>query len=372
MRIGIILTGDYSWAGGVYYSLNIIKLLQKLSLGKNIQIVVLVNKQTEKELLNEIRLKNVDIVSLDEKSFFYKVWCKFIGSITGTNFRFVSDINALKLDVLYPVIHYENSHENLKCRVFYWLFDFQHKFLPELFTKEELENRDLNFKQVTDHAKDIVVSSHNSKDHLMQFYPDCKAKVQVYNFASLTENLQKKLPLNMPQNYLVVCNQFWPHKNHLTVLKAIDLLVKKGKDVHLVFTGKYKGVKNEKYVKELQVFIQINKLEKHITFTGFIAREEQLALMENAKAVIQPSQFEGWSTVIEDAKALNKFIVASDLPIHREQLKEDVLFFKPDDALQLSEFISLLFSQKMQVTKMDYSANIRKSEADLAKIMGLT
>ena len=26
MRIGIIFTGDYSWAGGLYYSLNIIKL----------------------------------------------------------------------------------------------------------------------------------------------------------------------------------------------------------------------------------------------------------------------------------------------------------------------------------------------------------
>ena len=43
MRIGIILTGDYSWAGGVYYSLNIIKLLHSISLNKKLTIVVIVN-----------------------------------------------------------------------------------------------------------------------------------------------------------------------------------------------------------------------------------------------------------------------------------------------------------------------------------------
>ena len=33
---------------------------------------------------------------------------------------------------------------------------------------------------------------------------------------------------------------------------------------------------------------------------------DQLRLMKESLGVIQPSLFEGWSTVIEDAKALNK------------------------------------------------------------------
>ena len=37
-------------------------------------------------------------------------------------------------------------------------------------------------------------------------------------------------------------------------------------------------------------------------------------------AVAQPSLFEGWSTIVEDAKTLGKPIFVSDLPVHREQL----------------------------------------------------
>jgi len=34
---------------------------------------------------------------------------------------------------------------------------------------------------------------------------------------------------------------------------------------------------------------------------------------------VQPSLFEGWSTVVEDARALGKPIVLSDIPVHLEQ-----------------------------------------------------
>ncbi len=371
MRIGILLTGDYSWAGGVYYSLNIIKLLQKISLVKNIKVVVFINNGTQQELLNEIALKNVEVINLDNKSFVYKLCCKIIGTMAGINYRFVKDINSLKLDVLYPLIQYEKGHKKLTCKVFYWLYDFQHKFLPALFSKEELARRDLNFQQAVDHAKDIVVSSHDSANHLRQFYPEYKAKLHVYNFVSLIPEMRTHLTLEVPENFLVVCNQFWPHKNHLTVLKAIALLVQKQKDIHIVFTGKHDFAPNAEYVEELREFIIKNDLGSHLTFTGFIAREEQVELIRRSKAVLQPSLFEGWSTVIEDAKALNKFLVVSDIPIHREQISSDVLFFKTDDAVKLSEYMDYIFQKEREITKSDYSQNIEKSGTYLEKMLGI-
>lgn len=35
--------------------------------------------------------------------------------------------------------------------------------------------------------------------------------------------------------------------------------------------------------------------------------------------MVQPSLFEGWSTVVEDARALGKTIVLSDIDVHLEQ-----------------------------------------------------
>jgi hypothetical protein len=42
--------------------------------------------------------------------------------------------------------------------------------------------------------------------------------------------------------------------------------------------------------------------------------------MRRSIGMLQPSAFEGWSTVVEDAKTLGKTILASSIEVHREQL----------------------------------------------------
>jgi len=56
-----------------------------------------------------------------------------------------------------------------------------------------------------------------------------------------------------------------------------------------------------------------------------------LALNARADALVNPSRFEGWSTTVEEAKALGTPLVLSNLPVHREQVAERALYFDPDD-----------------------------------------
>ena len=368
MRIGIILTGDYSWAGGVYYSLNIIKLLHSLSLSKKIKIVVIVNSDTPADLIKEIPTQNTELSYLDKKNFFYKVYHKLKGD------RFIADINRLNLDILYPLISYDPSHAKLNCKPMYWLYDFQHKFLPELFSSEEIKQRDLVFENIASHGKDIVFSSHNSKSHFEKFFPNSKANKYVYNFVSLIENHNKEITISaaIPKTYFIVCNQFWPHKNHLTVLKALNHLLQQNKHVHIVFTGKYNDERSKTYVDSLKNYIKENQLENNITLTGLISREEQVELIKKAWAVIQPSFFEGWSTVVEDAKALGKFMILSDIGVNREQVKEYVKFFKPEDYLQLAKHIQELYLKELLPGTANYNENIKTAKDDLVKLFKIS
>ncbi|MDP1801073.1 MAG: glycosyltransferase family 1 protein [Bacteroidota bacterium] len=368
MRIGIILTGDYSWAGGVYYSLNIIKLLHEISLTKKLTIVVIVNSGTPTELINELPKKNIELTYLDKKSFFYKLYHKIKGD------RFVADINTLKLDVLYPLISYDTLHPKLNCKPFYWMYDFQHKFLPDLFSSGEIKSRDQVFEDIAVNVRDIVFSSYDSMTHFEKFFPTSKANKHVYNFISLIKNEDKGVTnkiVNISTGYFIVCNQFWPHKNHMAVLKALDALINEKKKVHIVFTGRYTDERNNKYVSELKEFIAEKKLENYITLTGFISREDQINLIKNAKAVIQPSFFEGWSTVVEDAKALNKFLIVSDISVNKEQLKDHVLFFNPKDHLQLAAHINRLVEKDQGNITFNYEKNIEKSKEDLVKLFNI-
>jgi glycosyltransferase involved in cell wall biosynthesis len=69
---------------------------------------------------------------------------------------------------------------------------------------------------------------------------------------------------------------------------------------------------------------------------GLIPRDDQLTMMRHSQAVIQPSLFEGWSTVIEDAKSLQVPVVASNLTVNVEQLGERGLYFNPNNPDELA------------------------------------
>ncbi len=366
MRIGIMLTGDYSWAGGLYYSLNIIKMLQDIATEKNLTVVAIINNSTPKNLSGELPA-SVEVANLDAKSLFYKLFYKVLGG------RFEADINRLKLDVLYPMIAFQPSYSRLNCKVLYWLYDFQHKFLPELFSEEELKRRDRTFSDIARYGEDIVFSSQDSKHHFEQFFPDSKAKKHVYNFVSLPEGSDetKSSNFSLPSKYFIVCNQFWPHKNHKVVLKALNELVKQKIAVHVVFTGKNDDQRSKHYVDDLQNYIHEHQLKDQVTLTGFLSRADQVNLMRHSVAVIQPSLFEGWSTVVEDAKALNQLVLAGDIPVNREQIEKNVAFFEPQDHLQLTSLMKSVINGVIARSPVNYTENISRSKQvliDLFKI----
>ena len=68
--------------------------------------------------------------------------------------------------------------------------------------------------------------------------------------------------------------------------------------------------------------------------------DDLASLMRTAAVVIQPSRFEGWSSVVQDCKALGRPLLCSDIPVHREQAKDALGFFPCDSATLLAEILA--------------------------------
>ncbi|MBC8111279.1 MAG: glycosyltransferase, partial [Verrucomicrobia bacterium] len=149
--------------------------------------------------------------------------------------------------------------------------------------------------------------------------------------------LLKKYQIKKP--YFFSPNQFWQHKNQLTLLKAIKVLKERDIKTLVIFSGKEEDYRNPDYFKGLKQYVIENKIEDFVQFLGFIDRREQLKLMQYALSIVQPSLFEGWSTVIEDCKAMNQFVLVSDIPVHHEQIKENAIFFNPTNEYDLASKI---------------------------------
>jgi glycosyltransferase involved in cell wall biosynthesis len=241
----------------------------------------------------------------------------------------------------YPVFH---TLDRSNISTYYaWIGDFQEYYLPHFFSASETNARKLSHRNIVKSCMPVVFSSFNAQADFDKFYPGNKNKKAVLRFASVLNQSYRTLDIvalkkkfGISGRYFIVTNQFWKHKNHMTVVEAFRKIAGLIPDVQLVLTGKESDYRNPEYPAQLKRDVKSNDPGNRILFLGFIDREEQLRLMQDAIAIVQPSLFEGWSTVVEDAKALNKFIILSSLDVHLEQMKVNREFFEPMDVESLS------------------------------------
>ncbi len=376
LKIGLLLTGDYNWAGGLYYVANIIKVLKSYH-ANSVQIVVFYNNQTPRDILDDVKKLNITLENIDKYNLFLKAIFKIIRIITKRNFQLEFIINPHHLNVIYPLSQYFSDLQRINCTIIYWIYDFQHKFLPHLFSLEEIKNRDKNFEKISQNAQYIVVSSKDALSHFNLFYPKSKSKVIVLPFVSIVNQnqtthvdlIKDKYGISSP--YFVVANQFWIHKNHMVVLQALCLLKNKNIKIKVYFTGKQYDKRNPNYFNEISDFIKKEGITDFVDFTGFIPREDQLALIKNSIAVIQPSKFEGWSTVVEDSKALSKYLLLSNIDVLKEQVTRNASFFNPDDSEKLAHLIENIDNLIQSSEKVNYDDNVKDFSVNILKLFNI-
>jgi glycosyltransferase involved in cell wall biosynthesis len=235
-------------------------------------------------------------------------------------------------------------------RNLYWIPDFQPLHLPELFTPAELAARRRSFAEIAAARGILLLSSASALADFHRFYPDARVEPRVWSFCSsieagpLAELPALRQRYGLPEKFLYIANQFWRHKDHGTAFGALKRLREQGLSVPLVCTGLQSDRRDAGYFAEL-----MNTLGLHtgqpVQLLGVIPRADQIQVLRCAAAVIQPSRFEGWSTVIEDAKALGRPVIASDIAVHGEQLAgcAGSRLFRTGDAAALAAAIAELW-----------------------------
>jgi hypothetical protein len=94
-----------------------------------------------------------------------------------------------------------------------------------------------------------------------------------------------------------------------------------------------------------------------------IPRYDQMLLMCGASAIVQPSLFEGWSTVLEDARALGKLAIVSDFPVHIEQNLAHALYFRRGDSADCARAILEHYARDIPCQAPDRAENMRRVSA---------
>ncbi len=253
-----------------------------------------------------------------------------------------------------------------------WFPDLQHKQMPKLFPWLGWWRREIGFRMQLMSGRYVILSSESAKNDFQRFYPRYLSQVNVLRFpARITKEEMDINPCellasyDLPDRYAVLPNQFWKHKNHAVVVEAIAVLRKKGKKVNVVTTGSHTDPRYPELFDDLTQRMRALGVIDNFYMLGMVPRSHLLALLRTCSVLINPSRFEGWSTIVEEGKALGIPMLLSNLPVHREQAGEQAVYFNVDDVDKLADYLDM-YANIMPIKPRELQVNGDKQLAEFS------
>ena len=201
-------------------------------------------------------------------------------------------------------------------------------------------------------AKKIITPTETVKKDILSRYKNIKSGkiIKIYEGVSfemidLNNNIKKDFDSNLKPFFLYVGNVY-PHKNIYNLINAF-LLFKKEKYNYKfilccpddVFTKRLEDYLKEKEASDIY-------LKKQCSFT------EIVSYYKNAYALVHPSLAEGFGLPIVESMYFNLKIVASDISVFKEILKDNYISFDPKDIISIKNG---LINSTNESYKYDYS-----------------
>ncbi|ABB39682.2 glycosyl transferase group 1 [Oleidesulfovibrio alaskensis G20] len=340
IRVAWPVANDPSWVAGLNYFRNLLLALLDNPLN-TIEPVILGDKQSlPAAFQNQPSIPYFPALTGSKLSPI-RVWDKLLRT-AGTRGGLLSrHLEQHDIQALFP---FGPLGRRSRVPVISWIPDFQHRHLPHFFSSKELRARNRQHSAMASDSQLIVVSSHVARQDFLKFHPGYEHKVRVLQFAAslppdldpaTSESVLKKYDIREP--YFHVPNQLWAHKNHSVIVEALAILKQRKQAPLVVSTGRIQDVRNSDYASSLIKKTKELRLESHFRFLGLIPFDDLCIIQRNAIALINPSLFEGWNTAVEEAKAMGKQIILSNIPVHKEQDPARATFFSPDNPEELAE-----------------------------------
>ena len=363
--------GNRGWIGGLYYLKNIIfSCLQSEKIKNSFDMVVLIDPKHADIFDCFADTDGVEIrIFAGESKWKLMLYEMRLIWVQGVKYCYALELNKIG--------------RFFKRKGIFWIPDFQHRTLPEFFSQEELARKQEKDTEMVMSKNPMVLSSLDAKNDLERFYPGYRCKIEVVHFVSyiepeiraITPELEEKVreKFGLKKKYIYLPNQFWQHKNHIVAVRAIEELKKRGAlaDHDFVFTGNLEDYRNPAYINRLKEIMEAPQVADAIRLLGFVDRTEQLCIMKNAQFIVQPSLCEGWGTVLEDAKVLDKTVLLSDIPVHREQKNEKCRLFHPNEPEELADLMEQLAGEAQSPkTAEQFAGNIEQGIANMYREAG--
>jgi glycosyltransferase involved in cell wall biosynthesis len=258
------------------------------------------------------------------------------------------------------------------------VWDLAHREMP-CFPEFSLsgwkfDEREGFYSHVLPRASVVVIGNSVGARSATEFYRvrpenicEIPLPVDVSSLQGLTRDSTALQPYALqPSEYLFYPAQFWPHKNHITLIDTLALLRKSGSALKLVFSGGDKG--NRQYVED---YVAGCGLQDSVVFAGFVATPVLHQLYLNAYAMTFASLLGPDNLPPLEAMALGCPVISAAFNGAREQMGDAALFFDGLNANDAVAQVLALADSKLRETLISNGQALvktRSSDLYVAKI----
>ena len=232
------------------------------------------------------------------------------------------------------------------------VWDLQHRLqpsFPEVSANGEWERRESFYSQVLARASFVIVGTEAGKKEVQRFYGTPSERIRIlplptpgFALQEAPRDTEALAKCKIPPGYIFYPAQFWPHKNHDAIVKAVAHL-KRTENLRLpvVFTGSDRGT--ERAVRNL---VEQMQLGDQIFFLGHVSRDMLRALYHEALALCYVSFFGPDNLPPLEAFGLGCPVIAADVPGASEQLGDAAILVDPANEVEIAEALKLLHHDK--------------------------
>lgn len=167
------------------------------------------------------------------------------------------------------------------------VWDLGHRDIPEFVEitgDRHFEERELFYRHALPKSFRVVVDTDRTSERIQTIYGVLKDRVIIGGLSAIRPSVPATRSRDSSPFFLYPA-QFWPHKRHVLLLEAFQIVCNQNPDCKLIFTGSDKG--NLNHVMDVAKNFGI---ASRVEFRGFVEASELAGLMKDTHCLVFPSQ----------------------------------------------------------------------------------
>ena len=235
------------------------------------------------------------------------------------------------------------------------IHDLQHRLqpeFPEVSSDGESESREYYFRNGARRATLLLADSEVGKEDILTFYGPYgvtadRVKVLPFLPASylgadvpLRERQRVRTAYRLPERYIFYPAQFWPHKNHINIIRALGLLRREQHlTIPVVFCGWHSGAIRERVFHDVVALATQLGVREAVHYLGFVGDNDMSAIYAEAAALVMPTYFGPTNIPVLEAWAYGCPVLTSDIRGIREHVGDAAILADPRSAESIAHGI---------------------------------